>query len=344
MTAHLRYEGRVAIYAAGAGNRGGTGVYIQRLLSGLDQAGLDWVVPLGGECRGTLSRAYRDFVSLPFSARGFNVVHIPSFAGSAPRGVKTVVTVHDLAFLADPAWFPFLRRHYYRLLFPRMAGGAHRIVADSGFTAREVVRLLGIPQERVRTVYLSHGSPKRDELLDFRESRGIRGEYAVCACTLEPRKNIASLLEAWRLLRNSRPGSTLVIIGRWGWGKRELREAVANSPGVVWTGALSSQMLNSAIAQAKFLVYPSLYEGFGLPPLEAAALGVPSVLGPAASLAEVYGSVARFSEGDPPSLARAMLEQFDSNPSGEDLMDFAASFTALKLARNTADVYRECLE
>lgn len=340
----MKYEGKVALYAAGAGNRGGTGVYIQRLLAGLAEAGLDWVLPLGGECRGTFSRAYRDFVSIPISARGFSVVHLPSFAGSVPAGVKTVVTVHDLAFLANPEWFPFIRRLYYRLLFPRIARGAYRIIADSTFTAGEVVRLLGISEDRVRPVYLSHGSPGRDELVNFRESRGITGDYAVCACTLEPRKNIAALLEAWRLLRKSRQGSTLVIVGRWGWGKPELRNAVGNTPGVVWTGPLSRRMLNSAVAQAKFLVYPSLYEGFGLPPLEAAALGVHSVLGPALSLREIYGSVARFSEGDPSSLALAMLEEFDSRPSSDDLIDFAASFSGLKMALKTAEVYRECLE
>ncbi len=339
----MKYDGKVAIYAAGAGNRGGTGVYTQRLLAGFAGAGLDWVIPLGSECRSTFSRAYRDFVSIPIAARGFSVVHLPSFAGSVPPGVETVVTVHDLAFLANPGWFPFVRRHYYRLLFPRIARSAGRIIADSAFTAGEVVRLLGISEDRVRPVYLSHGSPRRDELSDFRGSRGITGDYAVCTCTLEPRKNIAALLEAWRLLRNSRPGSTLVIIGRWGWGKPELKHALGNTPGVVWTGPLSRRVLNSAIAQAKFLVYPSLYEGFGLPPLEAAALGVPSVLGPALSLREIYGSVARFSEGDPSSLSLAMLDQFDSHPSSDDLISFAASFSELKMALDTAEVYRECL-
>jgi glycosyltransferase involved in cell wall biosynthesis len=344
MTAHLKYDGKVALYAAGAGNRGGTGVYVQRLLDGIAQAGLGWVIPLGGDCRGTLSRAYRDFVSTPISARGFSAIHLPSFAGSAPPGANTIVTVHDLAFLANPGWFPFLRRHYYRLLFPGIARSACRIIADSGFTAGEVVRLLGVSKDRVRTVYLSHGSPGREELVDFRKTMGLTGEYAVCACTIEPRKNIAALLEAWRLVRSSRTGSTLVIVGRWGWGKRELREAVGNSPGVIWTGPLSRRMMNSAVAQAAFLVYPSLYEGFGLPPLEAAALGVPSVLGPALSLREIYGSVARFAGGDPTSLAGAMLDEFDSSHSPDDLVEFAASFSELKLARNTADVYRECIE
>jgi len=343
MTAHLKYDSKVAVYAAGAGNSGGTGVYIQRLLAGLAEAGLDWVLPLGGECRGTLSRLLSDYVSVPLSARGFAAVHLPSFAGSVPRGVKTVVTVHDLAFLANPGWFPFLKRHYYRLLFPRIAKGACRIITDSGFTAGEVARLLAIPQDRVRTVYLSHGSPRIEDLADFRQTRGLTGEYAVCTCTLEPRKNITALLEAWRLVLESRPGSTLVIVGRWGWGRPELKKLLENSPGVIWTGPLSRRMLNSAVAQAKFLVYPSLYEVFGLPPLEAAALGVPSVLGPAIALREIYGSVASFSDGDPRSLSRAMLEEFDTRRSPEDLRDFAASFSGLEMARKTAEVYRECL-
>ena len=343
MTAHLRYDGRVAVYAAGSANRGGTGVYIQRLLSGFAAEGMDWIVPLGGDCRGTLSRAYRDFVSIPVAARGFSVVHLPSFAGSVPPGVRTVVTVHDLAFLANPGWFPLLKRHYYRLLFPRMARSACRVLADSMFTASEAVRLLGIPEERVRPVYLAHGSPRIQDLADFRGTMGLEGDYAVCACTIEPRKNIAALLEAWRLLPGSRPASKLVIIGRWGWGGRELRRSLSSTPGVIWTGPLSRRMLDSAVAQAKFMVYPSLYEGFGLPPLEAAALGVPSVLGPALALREIYGGVARFSGGDPRSLSQAMLEEFDTGRSSDDLIDFSASFTEAAMARKTADVYRECM-
>lgn len=340
----MRYDPRVALYAAGASNRGGTGVYIQRLLSGLREADVSWVEPLGAGDGNTFSRMFREFVSIPFAARRFPVLHLPSFAGSAPAGVRRIVTVHDLAFMENPGWFPFVRRLYYRLVFPGVARGAHRIIADSDFTAREAVRLLGVGEARVRTVYLSHGNPNRGCLPDFRREWGVSGDYAVCACTIEPRKNIGALLQAWRALLKAKPGVTLVLAGRWGWGGPQLRKSLESCPGVVRTGPLPRAMLDAAIAGSRFLVYPSLYEGFGLPPLEAAALGVPSVLGPAEALREIYAGVARFSGADSESLADAMIRQFDAPPDTGTLLDFAAAFSDRSMARNTAEVYLESLE
>lgn len=305
---------------------------------------MDWVVPLGRRSGSMPSRMFSEFVSLPLAARGFRVLHLPSFAGSFPPGTGRIVTVHDLAFLAEPGWFPPLRRLYYRCFFPRIARRAHRVIADSDFTAGEAVRLLGVPAKFVRTVYLSKGKTGDDRgLPDFRSSAGISGEYALCACTMEPRKNIGVLLDAWQLLRQRRPGAVLVLIGRWGWGEAGVRNRLLNSPGVVWLGSVPRSLLNSAMACARFLVYPSLYEGFGLPPLEAAALGTPSVLGPAESLREIYGGVARFSGADALSLSEAMLAQFDDRPDPDVLRDFAGGFSDGKLARGTADVYRELL-
>ncbi len=344
MTARSKSEPRVGLYASGAGNRGGTGVYIQRLLNGFRRAGMDWVVPLGAGRHGTLSRAFMEFAVLPFSAGRLRLLHLPSFAGTVPRGVERVVTVHDLAFLANPRWFPALRSAYYRAVFPAVARRARMVIADSDFTADEAVRLLGIPRERIRRVYLSHGNPDADGLPDFPGAWGIPGEYCVCACTVEPRKNIPTLLRAWRMLVSRRPGGMLVMAGRWGWENASLRDEMKRCPGVLLTGPLSREMLEGAISGARFMVYPSLYEGFGLPPLEAAALGTPSVLGPAGALREVYGQVGLFPENTPEALCEAMMELFDRPAAPDALRAFAAPFTDEAMAAATADVYRECLE
>lgn len=340
----MRSDRRVALYSAGSTNRGGTGVYIQRLLEGLRASGIPWVEPLGTGCGGTFSRMFKEYVSIPMAARNFQVLHLPSFAGAAPTGVKRIVTVHDLAFLANPRWFPLTRRLYYRAVFPGIARGAHMVIADSDFTAAEAERLLGIPRSRIRRVYLSHGGVRRGGLPDFGREWGITGEYAVCVCTIEPRKNMGALLDAWRILLREKPGATLVLAGRWGWEKPSLKESLDSCPGVVRTGALPRTMLDAAIAGSRFLVYPSLYEGFGLPPMEAAALGVPSVLGPAAALREVYGEVAMFSGSTPDSLADAMIRQFQTRPDAEALIGFASAFSSVAMARNTAGVYLESLE
>lgn len=342
----MKSEKRVAFCAAGSGNRGGTGVYVQRLLSGFRREEFKWIVPLGVGGKALPTRLFQEYGSIPLKAArmGFSAFHLPSFAGGVPIGVKLIVTVHDLAFLAEPAWFPPLKRMYYRLFFPAVARKAHKIIVDSDFTGAEAVRLLGVSPEKVRRVYLSHGSPDGNHLPEFRREWGIHGDYAVCVCTMEPRKNIASLLDAWRIVIGLRPDARLVLAGRWGWGTSTLRDALRSRKGVIWTGSLSRSMLTAAIAGARLLVYPSVYEGFGLPPLEAASLGVPSVLGPAGALREIYRGVARFSGGDPGSLAAALLEEFDTAPDPSSLKDFASAFTDGAMAVNTAAVYRECIE
>jgi glycosyltransferase involved in cell wall biosynthesis len=344
MTARSRSEPLVGLYASGAGNRGGTGVYIQRLIDGFRRTGADWVVPLGAGMRGTLSRAFMEFAVLPVSSGRFRLMHLPSFAGAVPRGVGSVVTVHDLAFLARPRWFPALRGAYYRAVFPAMARRARMVIADSDFTADEAVRLLGIPRERIRRVYLSHGNPCAGGLPDFPGAWGIPGEYGICACTVEPRKNIPTLLRAWRMLVSRRPGAVLVMAGRWGWEDASLKNELEGCPGVVLTGPLSREMLDAAVSRARFMVYPSLYEGFGLPPLEAAALGVPSVLGPASALREVYGRVGLFPDDNPEAYCEAMTELLENPRDPRVLRDFASPFTDEAMAAATAAVYRECME
>lgn len=293
-----------------------------------------------------MSRLLSEYYSIPRAVKrdGFPVFHLPSFAGGVPRGVKLVVTVHDLAFLAGPRWFPPVKRIYYRTVFPMIARKAFRIIVDSHFTGREAERLMGIPPDRLRTVYLSHGGPEPEGKGRFGSLLGISGEYALCLCTVEPRKNVEALLEAWRMVREKRSGATLVIIGRWGWGEPGLKRKLKTTEGVLWTGPLENQALVSALAGARMLVYPSVYEGFGLPPLEAAALGVPSVLGPAGALREVYGGVSRFSGEDPCSLALAILEEYGTTPDPARLREFASGFTDGAMAAGTASVYRECLE
>ncbi|MBD3277510.1 MAG: glycosyltransferase, partial [Candidatus Aegiribacteria sp.] len=166
--------------------------------------------------------------------------------------------------------------------------------------------------------------------------------YIVYAGTVEPRKNLQTLLEAWESIRRRLGGLTLVIAGRWGWGPGELLKRLRSAEGVLFTEELSDAQLKSCISGAELLVYPSLYEGFGLPPLEAASAGTPSVISPAKALTEIYGDVATVARGfDAVSLGEAVLEGLQTESSPSELRDFASAFSIENMAKNVMQVYGE---
>ena len=348
--------GPVVIYADCLSNRGGTGVYTRRLLRGLTEIGAENVLVAAGDRLmtpgeateldpGTIGwrKTLREHHSLRRLATSASpgLIHLPAFSGSPPAGVPFVMTLHDLAFLREPSWFPRLRSIYYRLRFTRLALNASLLMVDSDFTADEAVNLLGLPAERLRRIYLSTGSFEADPVL-FREVSHVSGPYIIFVGTVEPRKNIGALLDAWELVKGEHPDLSLVIAGRWGWGPSSLKHRLGSAERVVWTGALESGVLASAVSGARLLVYPSLYEGFGLPPLEAASAGIPSVVTPAGALKEIFSGIAGVSgsfSGE--SIANCILEALDCPPHRQRLRDFASGFSSSVMAGRVLDVYRE---
>jgi glycosyltransferase involved in cell wall biosynthesis len=331
----------VALQASAAGNRGGTGVYTKRLIEGFREAGIKGVRTIGPSTASPFRKLLSQHAaSLPGEDEGFDLIHLPAFGGRVSGSLPYAVTVHDMAFMANPKWFTRIRSLYYRLHFPKVARGAAMIIADSDFTTAEISRYLGLESTRV---YLSAPVNRSSEHV-FRNRFSIDGEYILSAGTLEPRKNISGLLEAWTAVRALRPHLTLVVAGRWGWGDKSLMNSLRTTPGVCWTGPLATSMLESAFSGARLLVYPSLYEGFGLPPLEAAASGVPFVVGPAAALKEIYGGVAAgICDADPGSISCAILNALESRVDCDMLRDFAAGFTSAEMARNTWNCYLEAV-
>jgi glycosyltransferase involved in cell wall biosynthesis len=339
------------LYGAALGNRGGTGVYLERLLHGFCDNGSDdisVVLPegivtprdaLAGNHPGGAGKALAELFLIPGLAAGSGarLLHLPAFSGRVPRGMRYAVTLHDLAFMANPAWFPPLKAAWYRLHFPAVARGASLVFTDSLFTAAEARRLLGI--EGCRTVYLC-AYPPRGPDPGAVKSLGITGRYILCTGTVEPRKNIGALLDAWPSVRSVHGDLELVVAGRWGWGDRSVRRKLLSTEGCRWLGHLPQDALAAACSGARLLVYPSLYEGFGLPPLEAAAAGVPSVIGPAASLSEIFGAVAAARCGaDSASISKAILEALETSPDPQRLREFASAFTPSAMAARVHEAY-----
>lgn len=343
------------VYADSLVNRGGTGVYLKRLLEGFIQCNAHVLAAAAKRlmkpsealninltARGIL-KVFNENVTLPALAASVSpsIVHLPAFAGRPPGGIPCAVTLHDLAFMANPSWFPWLRSVYYRLCFRRVARRADVLMVDSDFTGREAVRRLGVGSERIRKVYLSTESMQLDPEI-FKKSTGIRDRYILFVGTVEPRKNISSLLTAWQTVRQEHPDLKLVIAGRWGWGPDALKNLLRNSIGVIWTGQLSASILKSCITGAELLVYPSFYEGFGLPPLEAASAGVPSVLTPADALIEIFSGISDIAlNHNPDSIAGAILESLDTSYDKKSLIEFASGFSVKHMAEEVLGVYGE---
>lgn len=338
-------------------NRGGTGVYLRRLLRGLDslEAG-NVLAAVNGRLQspaaalaegvtgpGGWRKVLAENLSLPRLVAGASpsVVHLPSFTGRGPSRTPFVVTLHDLAFRVHPGWFPVLRSVYYRLLFARTSRAADLVMVDSDFTGSEAVRRIGVPPGKIRRVYLGTETFQADPGF-FSDYAGIQGPYALFVGTIEPRKNLAALLDAWQTVRRSVPSLDLVVAGRWGWGEGSLRDRLRATSGVLWTGELPGTLLRSCMSGARMLVYPSLYEGFGLPPLEAASAGVQSVLTPAGALTEIYGGIAHIAPGfGADDIAGTVLHALEHPIGADPLRDFAAGFGIRAMAGAVLEIYRE---
>ena len=258
--------------------RAGTARYLHALLPRVERTVT--VERLRGFARGRAGTLWLDLAwyphVLPHRARDADVLHCPTYRAPLRSSVPVVVTVHDLAVLRRPEAFPPWTRTYSRLVVPRVVRAARIVAAVSEFTADEVERLLGLPRERIRVV------PNAADASFSPDGPRADGDYVLAVGTLEPRKNLARAIEAARRL-----GLELRVAGDPGWGGIEAR-----GPGVTWIGFASDDELARLYRGARCVVYPSLYEGFGIPVLEAMACGAPVVTSRGGATEEVAGGAA----------------------------------------------------
>ncbi|MEY4722873.1 MAG: hypothetical protein RLZZ324_386 [Candidatus Parcubacteria bacterium] len=295
-----------------------------------------------------------------FTREGLDVLHGP--ANSVPLFYRhrTVVTVHDLAVYDHPEWFPsslpgagsFSRG----VVVPASVRRASRVIAVSEATRADVVRLLGVAREKIAVVHeaAAMSAPQQDSHHPV-PLQGASGRYVLGLSTIEPRKNIGAL--AWAFIAAAKEGAipadvNLVIAGARGWKCAETFAAIEHAQQVLgkervtYLGPVSEREKTDLLSHASALAYPSLAEGFGLPPLEAMTLGTPVIASDAPSIKEVCGDAALYAEaGDVASLAHALKEHF-SDPVGvaartQTGLARAATFSWRKAARETMDAYRD---
>jgi glycosyltransferase involved in cell wall biosynthesis len=295
----------------------------------------------------------------PFALRKERVdlLHALAFVTPLLSPCPSVVTIHDLSFLLYPEGFKRSKRFYLGLFTRLSARRARCIIAVSESTKRDVVRLLGVSPEEVEVVYSGIDEVFRplneDQVAVFRSKRGLPERFILFVGTIEPRKNVTRLIEAFATLRPCDPAPLkLVIGGAKGWFYEDVFarvEELGLEGQVMFPGYIPVSELPLWYNAAELFVYPSLYEGFGLPPLEAMACGTPVVAANTSSLPEVVGEAGLTVDPlDVEGLAEAMRQVLSNEILWQEMrergLQRAKGFSWTKTAQETVQVYRRVME
>jgi len=326
--------------------RGGSARYATELFAALrERTDLD-VITLGGDA-GMPTRVppkVMDTVWYPFLARreagrrGADLLHCPSNRAPLRRGrLPLVVTIHDLVSLRFPETMARWNRAYLRLTLPRVAAAADRIIAVSSDTATDLEGLLGVPHSRIRVV------PNGIQARFFGTPSvptPVSAPYILFVGTIEPRKNLPRLVEAYQLLRRQGRAERLVVVGAPGWN-----DVRVDRTNVELLGRVSDETLHALYASASCLVIPSLHEGFGVPVVEAMAAGCPVVAARAGALPEVCGDAAVLVDPlDPRAIADGIERALEESDALRVLGRARAEhFRWPRVAAAVAAIYRELI-
>ena len=299
----------------------GIGSFASHLLEEFDRSpqGIDFI-RLGPRVSGDMNtpqRLYWEALALPSLAKKAqaDILYSPGFSPPPAGKLKRIVTVHDVIGLLFPRNVGAASRFYWTHWLPGNLKKAHKLVASSECTKRDLVRLLGLPAERIEVVPLAVRESFR--VLDggaraaqAAKKYGVPGRYLMSVSSLEPRKNHLRLLKAFEKLRRDVPDMSLVIIGKPAGAEGELKAFLAEKDmesSVKLLGYVPEEDVISLYSGALGYVMISLYEGFGLPALEAMNCGLAGIVADNSSLPEVTGDTAlRVNPGNDEAIEEAL--------------------------------------
>lgn len=224
-------------------------------------------------------------IELPFYLKRIGSPLLFNYNGLGPIFYRNkLITIHDVSFLRHPEWFSKSYSLFYRTFTGISASNSKKIITVSEFSANEIVQFLNIPKDKIEVIYnaVNHSAgTKLDNLID--------GKYILTVSSLDPRKNLEKLIEAFKLL--NREDIKLVIVGA---SNKIFNQSIKSidDERIIFFGHANDEELSSLYMNAEVFVFPSLYEGFGIPPLEAMKHGCPVICSNKASLPEVCGKAA----------------------------------------------------
>lgn len=296
-----------------------------------------------------MQKAWRSLDWPPYNwfAGAADVYHFPNFVVPPLTSGRSVVTIHDVSFLRMPETTEEGNLRYLRSRIADTVKSADAIVAVSDFSAREVVELLDADPRKVHSIHQGISErftpPGEDDVRKVRESYGLERPYLLTVGTLEPRKNHVFLMDVFERMKDF--DGDLVIVGAMGWKCEPILERMRSSScasRIRYLEYVPEDRLCGLYGGAEVFLFPSLYEGFGFPPLEAMACGTQVISSPGGSLREVLAEGALLVEpGDADEWAARVSGAIGDNSQSERGRQQASKYTWREAARKTWAVYEK---
>lgn len=309
----------------------------------------------GWDTESPVRRILWEQLAQPWQLNSFDLYHALAFVSPFILSKPSVVTVYDLSFLRYPQVLSASRRWYLRLFTALSCRRARRVIAISHSTARDVQASFGIPAENIDVAFPGYDAsiyrPLPDEQINaFKTAKNLPERFWLFLGTLEPRKNLPMLLEAYAALRPSER-LPLVLAGGKGWDYEPIFSSIQRYKlvsEVRLPGYIPAEELPLWYNSAELFVYPSVYEGFGLPVLEAMACGTPVIVSDASSLPEVAGSAGLCLPSQDVNAWTKALRMAASNASWRQQastqgLEQATRFSWIETARQTVASYQKAL-
>lgn len=308
---------------------------------------------------GFLYRSLMNMIPVPYSCffgKNADVTHFFNYIVPPFVHGKKVVTIHDMVIRAYPETVRWRTKQLLNSGMKKSMKRADVIITDSEFSKKEIEKYYPAFAQKVKVVYCGvnlekfHPVLEKEKIERVKNSIGISGEYFLYLGTIEPRKNLERLIQAFRLVcDNDAKAPKLVLAGGKGWLNSGIYEKVKElgiEEKVIFTKYVPDEDLCPLINGACAFVFPSIYEGFGMPPLEAMACGVPVITSGEASLPEVVGDCALIADAySPESIAQAMTRIYTDTQLAEELRKKgplrAAQFTWERFSAQLYDIYKE---
>jgi len=251
-----------------------------------------WIKAMGREVLSTLS-----YISSP----KYDLYWQPNFIPKRMKAKKVVTTVHDFSFYIQPEWHPKERFKYYKKNFWKKASASDWIITGSNFTKQEIISYMGFPEEKISVIYhaVDHDLYKtydKNILQGTKNKFKLNNDFLLFVGSIEPRKNLLNLLKAYHFLSDElKEKYPLVLVGFKGWENKEIMQEIEQEKEhIKYLGYLSDEELAHVYNMATLFIFPSLYEGFGIPPLEAMACGTAVIASNVAALPEACGDAAEY--------------------------------------------------
>lgn len=343
----------------------GFGFYVSNLVNYLQKQNtphtFELIEPQSSQDFSTPQRLIWDQFRFPAIAKNKKVdlIHQPCFSAPFSFSGPVVITIHDIISLLFPENIPFASRMFYSKWMPFSYSKATKIITISESTKNDIVRVLRIPEEKITVIPLAvddkfRKPAKNNEVKEVAKKYNIKNDYILHIGTLEPRKNLGFLIDVFSEVIQSTTSRdlSLVITGKKGWYYEDLFDKVRklNLEGkVIFTGYIDEADKPALYKGAKIFAFPSIYEGFGLPPLEAMASGIPVISSNTSSMGEVVGEAGiLLSPKDQKEWVKAIRKVNETPQLRLEMVgknkEQVRKFSWEKTAQKTIEVYEEAFE